>query len=381
LSLYVESFINEWFFNITIFETQEEAFDVKKPVSTILPTKELIKIDDCHEGQVVAEDIVTSRGILLLPKNTMINTYIINRLINHAVCQLYIYSTHDKKENEITIKELMETYDKSLNSTKSILHNLAAGKKISYQEIEQTSDFILAKSESPFDVLKCIDELKKVDEYTYTHSFNVAIYSMLIAKWLELSPEQVQHVITAGILHDLGKAQMPSNILNKKGKLLPEEFDCIKKHTIVGYDMSKNVSRLRHDVRQVILMHHEREDGKGYPFGIKGNKIHLYTKIISISDVYDAMTSDRIYKRKTTPFNTFREFQKIGLGHFDTKIMITFLSNIANYYLGSKVRMNTGQIGEIVYLPPHNPSMPVVRIDDSYIDLDVDKKYRIEEMV
>jgi len=316
----------------------------------------------------------------------MINSYILNRLINHGIYQIYVYPTDEKKERAITTDELMETYYKSLNSTKTILHNLAAGKKIPYQEIEQTSDFIFTKSESPFDVLKCINELKKADEYTYVHSFNVAIYGMLIAKWLELSPEQTQHVIAAGILHDLGKARIPSNILNKRGKLLPYEFDCIKKHTIVGYNMSKNISRLRHDVRQVILMHHEREDGKGYPFGVIGNKIHLYTKIISIADVYDAMTSDRVYKRKITPFDTFREFQKIGLGHFDTKIMITFLSNIAYYYLGSKVRMNTGQIGEIVYLPPHNPSMPVVRIeDDNYIDLDMDmymdKKYRIEEMV
>nr|WP_303873098.1 hypothetical protein [Tepidanaerobacter acetatoxydans] len=93
------------------------------------------------------------------------------------------------------------------------------------------------------------------------------------------------------------------------------------------------------------------------------------------------MTSDRVYKKKITPFDTFREFQRVGLGHFDTKIMITFLSNIANYYLGAKVMMNTGQIGEVVYLPPHNPSMPVVRIDSNYIDLNIDKKYCIKEMI
>jgi putative nucleotidyltransferase with HDIG domain len=353
---------------------------VKKPVSMIVRTKKLMDINDCQEGQVVAEDIVTSQGMLLLPKSTVLNTYILNRLQNHQVYQLYVYTTDDKKEYEITIKELMAAYDESLNSTKTILHHLVDGKKIDYQEIEQTSDKIFAKSKSPFEILKCIDELKKVDEYTYTHSFNVAIYGMLIAKWLQLPPEQVQHVITAGMLHDLGKARIPKNILNKKGKLLPEEFDCMKKHTIMGYDMSKNILGLRHDVRQVILMHHEREDGNGYPFGIRGNKIHLYTKIISIADVYDAMTSDRVYKRKTTPFNTFREFQRIGIGHFDTKIMITFLSNIANYYIGSKVVMNTGQIGEVVYLPPHNTSMPVVRIDDSYIDLEIDKSYRIVKM-
>lgn len=354
---------------------------MEKSVSMIPPTKKLVNIVDCHEGQIVAEDIVTNRGVFLMPQNTMLNAYIINQLINHGISQIYVFSKDEKQVSGISTQELMEAYNKSLNSVKTILHNFASGKKISHQEIIQTSDFILTKSESPFGVLKCINELKKADEYTYTHSFSVAIYGMLTAKWLGLSAEQIQHVITAGILHDLGKARIPSNILNKKGKLLPDEFNCMKKHTIIGYNMSKNVTGLRHDIRQAILMHHEREDGKGYPFGVKGNKIHLYTKIISISDVYDAMTSDRVYKKKITPFDTFREFQRVGLGHFDTKIMITFLSNIANYYLGAKVMMNTGQIGEVVYLPPHNPSMPVVRIDSNYIDLNIDKKYCIKEMI
>lgn len=192
--------------------------------------------------------------------------------------------------------------------------------------------------------------------------------------------EQVKNVIIAGLLHDIGKSRIPENILNKEGQLLPDELEYMKKHTIIGYNMSKNIQGLKSSIRRAILMHHEREDGSGYPLGIKGPEIHIYAKIIAIADVFDDMTSEKLNKKGETPFNAFRQFRRIGLGQFDTSIMMTFLSNIANYYMGAKVRMNTGEIGDIVYLPPHSTSSPVVRIGDNYIDLSFDKAYEIVAM-
>ena len=223
--------------------------------------------------------------------------------------------------------------------------------------------------------------MKEKDQYTFTHSINVALYSMLIAKWLELSEKQITGVIQAGVLHDIGKTKIKPEILNKKGPLLPEEFEQIKQHPIYSYQIIKDIPQISKKTLAGVIMHHERENGTGYPLGVSGKHIPLYAKTIAVADVYDALTSERVYKKRVTPFETFREFEKIGYGEFDVKIMLTFLANIANFYIGSKVKMNTGEIGEIVFVPPYSISKPIVSCGGKYIDLAKDPSYAIEEMI
>jgi HD-GYP domain-containing protein (c-di-GMP phosphodiesterase class II) len=128
-------------------------------------------------------------------------------------------------------------------------------------------------------------------------------------------------------------------------------------------------------------MHHEREDGTGYPFGIGGDEITLYAKIIALADVYDALTSERVYKKRITPFETFSIIEKTGLRHFDIKIMMTFLHNIASYYIGSEVIMDNGKHGTVVYVTPHNISLPIIKVDDKYIDMSKEKNIKIIELI
>jgi HD-GYP domain-containing protein (c-di-GMP phosphodiesterase class II) len=189
-------------------------------------------------------------------------------------------------------------------------------------------------------------------------------------------------LVLAGLLHDIGKARIPEAIVKKHGKLEPEEYEFMKKHPTLGYNIVKDIPDIKDEIKEAILMHHERKDGTGYPQRVKGDEIGLYAKIISIADVYDAMTSERVYKKRITPFDTFREFESEGYQSFDTKIMLTFLSNIAAYYLGSRVRLDTGETGEIVYLPPQHISRPVIKVGkDRYVDMYRESDRRIVEML
>lgn len=128
-------------------------------------------------------------------------------------------------------------------------------------------------------------------------------------------------------------------------------------------------------------MHHEREDGTGYPMGVKGPQIHDFAKIIAVADIYDAMTSVRIYRGRETPFDVFGLMENGVFGVLNPIIINVFLSNIASYYIGDLVLLTTGDIGEIIYINPRHISQPVVRVGGSYIDLTVERKIKIRELI
>ncbi|HZK58167.1 MAG TPA: HD-GYP domain-containing protein, partial [Clostridia bacterium] len=206
---------------------------------------------------------------------------------------------------------------------------------------------------------------------------HVPFYSMLIAAWLNLSDKEINEVIQAGLLHDIGKVKVPNKILNKKGKLTTEEFNTIKKHTTLGHEMLSKIDDISYGVKNAVLLHHERTDGSGYPFGMSTTFIDLYSKIVAIADVFDAMTSDRIYRKRKTPFDVFEMFKTVGVGIFDTTILNIFINKISPYYIGTNVMLNNGERGRIVYIPPRDVLSPIIEIQSDYLDLSVQNNIEI----
>jgi putative nucleotidyltransferase with HDIG domain len=175
-------------------------------------------------------------------------------------------------------------------------------------------------------------------------------------------------LFTAAVFHDIGKTKIPIEILNKKARLSDEEFEIIRKHALYGYEMIKSTGCIPNDVCKAVLLHHEHEDKSGYPFGFGGGQLGLYEKILAVADVYDAMTSDRVYKKRATPFEVFEMFKTVGIGIFDIDVLNVFLKNISTYYTGMKVLLSNGETGEIAYVPPHDITNPIVVVNANYID-------------
>ena len=343
-----------------------------------------IAISDCKEGIILAESVPNRLGATIVTEYTVLNNYIINRLIELGVQQVNVFEASVKddsrKENSIN-KRIKKSYSQSILNIKSVVNELAAGKPLNAAKINSISDTVYSGIYDSTNILKILSRAKEFDEYTYTHSLNVAFYSMLIGKWLRLGEESIREIIKAGLLHDIGKTKVPLEILNKKTKLHDEEFEIIKNHTLYGYDLSISSNCFTERVCNAVLSHHEREDGSGYPFGIIGKQIDIFTKIIAVADVYDAMTSDRLYKKRATPFEVFEMFQTIGVKNFNHKIVKTFLTNLAGCYIGSKVMLDTGEIGEVVYIPLHNITEPVIYVGSDYLDLSESKSKKIVCMV
>lgn len=344
--------------------------------------KERIAINNCKVGDIIAEDIRNNQGIVLVVENTILNEFILNKLINLGIewISIYVRKLNDRKE-ELTVFHIIKDYENCIDYLKDIINKLTAGVEIEYDMVLNSFHILYEYIDHVELIVECLNRVKNHDEYTFSHSLNVGLYSMLIAKWLRIPEEHVKNILIAGLLHDIGKSKIPLSILNKNGKLTTYEYEIIKTHTVLGYELAKNIKQIPNEVKDTILMHHVREDNTGYPNHRVKKKLNLYAKIVSIADVYDAITSRRVYKEKETPFEAFKMFLTTGTYQFDTKILQTFLTNMSVNYIGSKVMLCDGNIGEIVYIPPQNIIDPIVQIDCNFHDLAICDFYITELLV
>ena len=172
--------------------------------------------------------------------------------------------------------------------------------------------------ETSYELFDALQVLKQTDVSTMAHSMNVSIIARLIGVWAGLDTEKLDEISMAGLLHDIGKFKIPDEILLKPGKLTKEEFEVIKKHTVYGYEILNNFKILE-STKRAALLHHEKFDGSGYPFGYKSDKIDDISAIITISDVYDAMTSKRCYRDGMCPFDVIADFEYDGISKYHPK--------------------------------------------------------------
>jgi|BioPla2DNA2_1021312.scaffolds.fasta_scaffold01002_25 putative nucleotidyltransferase with HDIG domain len=329
----------------------------------------------------VAETVVNDYGGIVVSEGTILDEHIIQKLSNLNLSKIKIICDEDRIPVHEPEENFSVQYNDNIDYVKDILNDLGMGNSIDMKKLNNVADSVVISAGKKKDVVRCLNQIKSTDDYLYAHSVNVSLLSMLLGKWLGLDTEEIMKLVQAGLLHDIGKIKVAPEILNKPGKLTKEEYEEIKKHTVYGYrilEKEKNISR---DICAAVLMHHEKEDGSGYPMGIKGEKIHKLAKIITVADIYDAMTSNRVYKGKESAFQVFRMMEQEAIGRLDIPVVNALLNNLASYYIGDFARLNNGQVCEIVYINPWHVSRPIVRVEGNYVDLLKENDLIIEEIL
>lgn len=277
--------------------------------------------------------------------------------------------------------QFRKEFEEDVNNFKSVMNDVVEkGTPLDVDKLMNHTLNILditATHPNVFDMLHC---MKEYDDATYVHSMNVALICNIFARWMRMNESEICMATVSGLLHDIGKTKIPDNIIKKPGKLTDSEYTLVQTHPQEGYRILQS-SQLDPEVLNAVLMHHERCDGTGYPSHLTGQEIGKYAKMVSIADVYDAMTSARIYRGPLCPFKAIALFESEGLQKYDAHCILTFLENVVNTYLLNEVRLSNGLTGHIVFVNRNKLSAPTVQTDHGFIDLSIRPDITIEALI
>lgn len=328
-------------------------------------------------GMVIDQSIIDGTGRVLIHRKTALDDYMIYSLRKMSIGGVYIREGEESDE-EITYNispEVMEKIEKvkvpdraKIELHESVKKRVAEGIQFLYSNPDSPS-FMDATNNVSSELMKALEEndalavdvgaLKVSDEYTFKHSVDVASMGMIIAKNRGLSTKEVQQIGVSGLLHDLGKSRIPNEILNKPGRLTEEEFEVMKTHPVLGYNMIKDKPELSTATKLGVLQHHEKMNGNGYPLKLQGDQITPFTRILSVADIYDALVTERPYKDAFSPRDAVEMIMAMT-GDLDIHMIQSFLNSVILYPVDSIIKLSTGEFAKIVQNIPGYPTRPTV---------------------
>ena len=313
---------------------------------------------ELEEGMVTLTDTYSNSGKLIVPKDTVLTKSIIQMLSG----------------NDVVFVDISDIVEPIVESQENDLSSALDTEKI--KEKPQYKKFVHRKEKSISEKGKHLN----YDDSTFNHSLNVALICNIFADWLNLSEDDKKLITACGLFHDVGKLLIPDAILKKPGRLTKDEFDIIKTHPVKGYQLLQK-NKLDPHIQYAALMHHEKCDGSGYPIGLKGNQIDWCAQIVTIADIYEAMTAKRVYRGPISPFKVINMFEEDGLKKYNPKYLLTFLEHVVNSYMNCKVRLSNGEEGDIVFINKVRLSKPMVKTKNNFIDLSKQTDINIDSIL
>ena len=356
----------------------------------------LVNIAELKPGMVLAQNVYTVDDQLVLPKGTKLDESSIKRLNNYSVLSVFAdergdlvrnvrwtmkpsYSERLKRSPEFA--KFKEDLEQNAGALRKTMQNIVNGQiDLDIGELTSPVADLISDAGNGMGALEMLLNLREYNDAIFIHSLNVALVSNVLARWMKLSQDDVSLVTAAALLHDIGKVQIPKELLDRDRVLAPKDEMIVRTHVTKGYEMLKN-TEIDKNIKNAVLMHHERRDGSGYPFRLQGEQIDPVAGIIAVADTYDEWTSVKGRKEPQTPFAVIAEFEDNGLMKYDTAAVMTFLSQIAVTFLGNRVRLTNGMEGELIYINPDRISRPTVKCDDIFFDLAANPDVEIAKMI
>lgn len=322
----------------------------------------------------IDQAIIDRTGRILIARKTVLDRFLIEALRKMGISAIYIREGQEEPEEEIEIApETVEVIEKlkvadraKVTLSTSVKKRVAEGIQYLYHDTS-SPDFSNAASNVTKNLMQAItendavalniDALKISDEYTFKHSVDVATIGMIIAKKSGMEEKNVYEVGVAGLLHDVGKSQIPNEILNKAGKLTEEEFAIMKRHTLFGYNILKEKKEISPAIVMGVLQHHEKLNGNGYPLQVKKEKIAVYARILAIADIYDALVTERPYKKAFSQQDALEMIMAMT-EELDIEYLRNFIDSVILYPVDSVVTLSNGEKAKVVENSQQYPLRP-----------------------
>ncbi|MGY8835957.1 MAG: HD-GYP domain-containing protein [Enterobacterales bacterium] len=265
--------------------------------------------------------------------------------------------THSAEQEMGKAKKL---YDEAKTLQIKAFKDIKAGRDIDIAPFKELASGFMDSVFRNQDALACLTQMRQKDAYLLEHSINVSILMGIFAKHLGIEKKIIVELTTGALLHDIGKIKIPDEILNKPGRFTDDEFKIMKMHSLFSKEILEE-SGLTGIAVDIAGMHHERLDGKGYPFGKKGDEISQYVRMASIVDVYDALTAERVYKTGMEPIKAFKILKDGCPDSFDPVLLNKFIQCIGIHPVGTLVRLSSQKVGLVTESNPSTPLKPIVK--------------------
>lgn len=359
-----------------------------------------VKMDEVRKGMILADDVISADNDLSVKRGMIITDEVMRKLIKLGVTEISIYgrekdgASAEKKSEETEIldeaNEEAQRYYESAKKAREQATNISENAIILLRE--SINDVITKRAlniSNMKQVVKnfmdaiivdntVINELlmvKTADNYIFSHSVKVCILSILVAMHMKMTFEDSQKVGLGGLMHDIGMLKVSEEIINKKERLTKGEFEEIKRHTVYGREMVGAGKNVNPEIISIVYSHHERENGTGYPDGISNDVITLPVKIVSVADVYDALTSQRTYRERMSNYEAMKLIISESGTQLNSAVVNALIANVSLYPVGTRVRLNNGDTAVVIGANKKFPMRPKV----SVIQMDGDKIIRGEE--
>lgn len=319
---------------------------------------------------------VEENGKVLIPAGTVLNDGLIELLKNRSVSSVSIAEDSDAKTHNERIrlsdgfKRFVQKHSENIKVYKKLCTSLVkSGVPIPDEALLAIYNDISATYSTGIELLSYIYNLMPdEDELTYNHCLNSALLAGTFADWINMSEEDKRTLILSCFYYDIGKLRLPYELLWKPGKLSEEEYAEIKKHPVIGYAVLNSVALDQH-IKNVVIMHHERMDGSGYPYHMTGDKIDPFARYVAIIDTYTAMASPRSYRLAFTPLQIIGNFEA-NMPQYDTELLLPLMQRIADAQIGTTVQLSDDSVWDIFLIHTGRLSRPVLKNEkNEFLDL------------
>ncbi len=333
-----------------------------------------IDINDAKENLILAEDVFDNQGLLLAKNNTELTRDVINKMKKADVAIIAIIPQDGEEEEE---KELLseEEKDRIMNMIiQSISKYSLLGKdyfsSIRGIALEAASDLMLQD-----ECIYILSEISKIDEYTINHSLRVSLLSALIASWEELDKKDIKKAYVAGLFSQVGKLGVPKELLLKTTPLTDEELLIVKSYTANSEQYLQRIPCINEEVKLAVLQSTEKLNGSGFPQGLKSPEICQLAQIIAVANIFDAAINKKCYKEAISPFKIAKELFDASIERLSPKATVPLIKTIQSTFIGMKVELSNGEVGEVVFMNKLDPSRPLVKVGDKIYDLSMGKEH------
>lgn len=337
----------------------------------------LIPIEKARVGMILGKNIYGTSGQVLLNEGVKLTEKYLSLLANYGVSSLYIKNSPD---DDIVIDDIVSEKTRllALNTTRKIVDKIKVGSGIDAKEVKLIIDNIINDIlKNPNLVINLVD-IRSADDYLFGHSVNAAVLSTLVGVAFGYNQTKLYNLAVGALFHDIGKIKINPEILHKTGPLTPEEKADLKKHPDFGFDILRSNPDISLLSAHVAYQHHEWFDGNGYPRGLKGEEIHHFARIVSVTQTYDLLTSDTPQRARYSTSEAVEYLMACSGSMFDPEVVRTFLSSVAIYPVGTQVQLNTGDSGIVVKVYKNYPTRPVIRIIRNPFGIKIDHSYEVD---